>query len=119
MGPEICICYKFAVVAKLYTFEQITPCLESQISWLKQKWELSTYTINIHLLSLYQLMPLKQVQDSFLQFCNPNILENRTFAFSPKFDSNSFGNKPHLLTVFIYYILFLLHIYVIYKFIYI
>lgn len=67
MGPEICISYKFPDAAKLYTFEQITSCFESQNLCLKKLGSF-TNTRNIHFLSLYQLIPMKQVQDPFPQF---------------------------------------------------
>ena len=53
MGREICMSYEFLNDAELYTCEQITPWFESQMLRLKKNWKVSTYTINIHFLSLY------------------------------------------------------------------
>lgn len=106
MGPEICISSRFPDDAELNTFEQITPCFESQILWLKKLGSFYLYhkhpfpfpcTVNTNEKGLR----------SHSTTLKPKHFRKQNFWFSLKFGANSFGNKPGLLTIFIYYILFL------------
>lgn len=97
METEICISYKLLDDAELYTFEQITPYFESQILWLKKLG--SFYLYHKHSFPF----PCIAFHNSETQAFQKTEL----LFFSLKSDSTSFGNKPGLLTIFIYYILFL------------